>query len=37
MKRFEGKTVLVTGGKRNTGHDIVAQFAREGVHVRFER
>ena len=33
MKRFEGKTVLVTGGSRNTGLDIVERFAREGAKV----
>ncbi|MBR3923183.1 MAG: SDR family oxidoreductase [Kiritimatiellae bacterium] len=33
MKRFEGKTVLVTGGNRNTGLDIVEKFAREGAKV----
>ena len=33
MKRFEGKTVLVTGGNRNTGLDIVERFARDGAKV----
>jgi NAD(P)-dependent dehydrogenase (short-subunit alcohol dehydrogenase family) len=33
MKRFEGKIVLVTGGSRNTGLDIVERFAREGAKV----
>ena len=33
MKRFENKVVLVTGGNRNTGLDIVARFAREGARV----
>lgn len=33
MKRFEGQVVLVTGGNRNTGLDIVAHFAREGARV----
>ena len=31
--RFEGKVVLVTGGNRNTGLDIVEKFAREGAKV----
>ena len=35
MKRFEGKTVLVTGGNRNTGLDIVERFAREGARTFF--
>ena len=30
MGRFDGKVVLVTGGNRNTGLDIVEKFAREG-------
>ena len=33
MGRFEGKVVLVTGGNRNTGLDIVEKFAREGAKV----
>ena len=33
MGRFEGKVVLVTGGSRNTGLDIVEKFAREGARV----
>jgi NAD(P)-dependent dehydrogenase (short-subunit alcohol dehydrogenase family) len=33
MKRFEGKVVLVTGGSRNTGLDIVEKFVREGAKV----
>ena len=33
MKRFEGKIVLVTGGNRNTGLDIVEKFVREGAMV----
>ena len=33
MKRFEGKVVLVTGGNRNTGLDIVEKFVREGARV----
>ena len=33
MKRFEGKVVLVTGGNRNTGLDIVEKFLREGAKV----
>ena len=33
MGRFEGKVVLVTGGSRNTGLDIVERFAREGAEV----
>ena len=33
MGRFEGKVVLVTGGNRNTGLDIVERFAREGATV----
>ena len=33
MKRFEGKIVLVTGGSRNTGLDIVEKFVREGARV----
>lgn len=33
MKRFEGKVVLVTGGNRNTGLDIVQKFENEGAKV----
>jgi len=33
MKRFEGKIVLVTGGNRNTGVDIVQKFVEEGARV----
>ena len=33
MGRFDGKVVLVTGGNRNTGLDIVEKFAREGAKV----
>ena len=33
MNRFEGKIVLVTGGSRNTGLDLVERFAREGAKV----
>ena len=33
MKRFENKVVLVTGGSRNTGLDLVERFAREGAKV----
>ena len=33
MKRFENKVVLVTGGNRNTGLDIVGRFASEGATV----
>jgi NAD(P)-dependent dehydrogenase (short-subunit alcohol dehydrogenase family) len=33
MNRFSGKVVLVTGGNRNTGLDIVERFAREGAGV----
>lgn len=33
MKRFEGKMVLVTGGNRNTGLDIVERFVRDGAFV----
>ena len=33
MDRFEGKIVLVTGGNRNTGLDIVQKFAEEGAKV----
>ena len=33
MGRFENKVVLVTGGNRNTGLDLVEKFAREGAKV----
>lgn len=33
MKKFEGKVVLVTGGNRNTGLDLVEKFWREGAKV----
>ena len=33
MKRFEKKIVLVTGGNRNTGLDLVERFVREGATV----
>ncbi len=33
MNRFENKVVLVTGGSRNTGLDLVERFAREGAKV----
>ena len=33
MNRFAGKVVLVTGGNRNTGLDIVEKFVREGAKV----
>ena len=33
MRRFKDKVVLVTGGNRNTGLDIVEKFAREGAKV----
>ena len=35
MRRFEGKTVLVTGGARNTGLEIVDLFLSEGAKVFF--
>ena len=35
MKRFEGKVVLVTGGSRNTGLEIVDLFLEEGAEVYF--
>ena len=33
MGRFDGKVVLVTGGSRNTGLDLVEKFVREGAEV----
>ena len=33
MGRFDGKVVLVTGGNRNTGLDLVEKFWREGAKV----
>jgi len=33
MGRFDGKVVLVTGGNRNTGLDLVEKFVREGAKV----
>ena len=33
MSKFDGKVVLVTGGNRNTGLDLVEKFAREGAKV----
>lgn len=33
MGRFDGKVVLVTGGNRNTGLDIVEKFVHEGARV----
>ena len=33
MGRFDGKVVLVTGGNRNTGLDLVEKFSREGAKV----
>ena len=33
MGKFDGKVVLVTGGSRNTGLDLVEKFAREGAKV----
>ena len=35
MGRFEGKVVVVTGGARNTGLEIVDSFVREGAKVFF--
>ncbi|MBQ8125811.1 MAG: SDR family oxidoreductase [Kiritimatiellae bacterium] len=33
MGRFDGKVVLVTGGNRNTGLDLVERFTRDGAKV----
>ena len=33
MGKFDGKTVLVTGGNRNTGLYITEKFVREGAKV----
>ena len=33
MSRFKDKVVLITGGSRNTGLDLVEKFAREGAKV----
>ena len=33
MKRFENKTVIVTGGSGGIGAAICERFAREGAHV----
>ena len=33
MNRFQDKVILVTGGSRNTGLDIVERFVREGARV----
>lgn len=33
MGKFDGKVVLVTGGSRNTGLDLVEKFVREGAKV----
>ena len=33
MGKFDGKVVLVTGGSRNTGLDLVEKFAHEGAKV----
>ena len=35
MKQFENRIVLVTGGSRNTGLEIVDRFLREGAKVFF--
>ena len=35
MGRFDGKVVVVTGGARNTGLEIVDSFLREGAKVFF--
>ena len=33
MKKFEGKTVIVTGGGKNIGKQISLDFASEGANV----
>ncbi len=33
MKRFEGKTVMVTGAGKNIGREIALDFAREGANI----
>lgn len=33
MKRFEGRTAVITGGSRGIGREIAAQFAKEGAKV----
>src|SRR5699024_4010574 len=33
MKRFEGRTAVITGGSRGIGREIAAQFAKEGANV----
>lgn len=33
MGKFDGKVVLITGGNRNTGLDLVEKFVREGAKV----
>ena len=35
MKRFSGKTVVITGGTRGIGRELVRSFAREGANVAF--
>ena len=35
MSRFKDKVVVVTGGARNTGLEIVDSFVREGAKVFF--